>query len=81
LDLVTEQQTARKALPADKVEAKLLALLSQQPMHVDEIQNQADMPIEKISAALTLMELKGLVRQVGGMQYIAVRETPGVYHV
>jgi DNA processing protein len=81
LDLVTEQQTARKALPADTVEARLLSLLSQQPVHVDEIRSQADMPIEKISAALTLMELKGLVRQVGGMQYIAVREEPGVYRV
>jgi DNA processing protein len=81
LDLVTEQQTARKALPADHVEAKLLSLLSQQPIHVDEIRHQADMPIEKISAALTLMELKGLVRQVGGMQYIAVREGPGIYRV
>ncbi len=79
LDLVTEQQTARKTIPADAVEAKLLSLLSQQPMHVDEIRNQADMPIEKISAALTLMELKGLVHQVGGMQYIAVREAPGIY--
>ncbi len=81
LDLVTEQQTARKALPADTVEAKLLSLLGQQPIHVDDIRNQADMPIEKISAALTLMELKGLVRQVGGMQYIAVREEPGLYRV
>jgi len=79
LDLVTEQQTARKVIPADNVEAKLLSLLSQQPLHVDEIRNQADMPIEKISAALTLMELKGMVRQVGGMQYISVREELGLY--
>lgn len=79
LDLVTEQQTARKVIPADTLEAKLLSLLSQQPLHVDEIRNQADMPIEKISAALTLMELKGLVRQVGGMQYVSVREEPGIY--
>lgn len=81
LDLVTEQQTARKVIPADTLEAKLLSLLSQQPLHVDEIRNQADMPIEKISAALTLMELKGLVRQVGGMQYVSVREEPGIYRV
>jgi hypothetical protein len=26
-----------------------------------------------------MMELKGMVRQVGGMQYIAVRETPVDY--
>lgn len=79
LDLVTEQQTARKVIPADALEAKLLSVLSQQPMHVDEIRNQADMPIEKISAALTVMELKGLVRQVGGMQYISMHEESGVY--
>lgn len=81
LDLVTEQKNARKALPADMLEAKLLTLLGQQPMHVDELRNQAEIPIEKITAALTIMELKGLVRQVGGMQYIAVHETPGIYRV
>ena len=42
-------------------------------LHVDEIRNQADLPIEKISAALAMMELKGMVRQVGGMRWFGGR--------
>jgi DNA processing protein len=48
---------------------------------VDEIRNVTGLPIEKVSATLTLMELKGMVRQVGGMNYISVREAQGDYEV
>ncbi len=80
LTMVTEHKTARAVLPADATEAKLYDVLSQEPMHVDEIRAQAGMPIEEVSSALALMELKGLVRQVGGMQYVAVREIQERYH-
>jgi DNA processing protein len=81
LDLtrVGEQKAARKILPADETEARLLNVLGREPLHVDEIRNQADLPIEKVSAALALMELKGMVRQVGGMNYVAVREIQSGY--
>ncbi len=80
LTMVTQQQSARSILPADATEAQLLRVLGGQPMHVDDIGAQADMPIEQVSAALALMELKGMVRQVGGMNYIAVREEQGDYY-
>jgi DNA processing protein len=67
-------KAARKAIPADALEAQLLAVLSAEPVHVDEIRIQTGLPIEKVSATLTLMELKGMVRQVGGMNYVSVRE-------
>jgi DNA processing protein len=54
-------------------------VLGDEPLHVDEIRNQADLPIEKVSATLALMELKGMVRQVGGMNYVAVREEQAEY--
>ena len=79
LDHVIEHRAARSVLPADETEARLLGLLGAEPLHVDEIRAQADLPIEKVSAALVLMELKGMVRQVGGMQYIAVRESSEGY--
>ena len=81
LDLtrVGEQKTARKILPADETEARLMNVLGNEPLHVDEIRNQAELPIEKVSAALVLMELKGMVRQVGGMNYVAVREVQSGY--
>jgi DNA processing protein len=72
-------KAARKAIPADALEAQLLAALGAEPVHVDEIRNQTGLPIEKVSATLTLMELKGMVRQVGGMNYVSVRENQADY--
>ena len=78
---VGDQKAARKIMPSDATEAKLLGVLGNEPLHVDEIRNQAELPIEKVSAALALMELKGMVRQVGGMNYVAVREAQADYNV
>jgi DNA processing protein len=81
LDLrkVDQQKTARQTLPANEVEALLLNTLGSEPLHVDEIRSQTGLPVEKVSAALVMMELKGMVRQVGGMQYVAVREVQSGY--
>jgi DNA processing protein len=78
---VGEQKAARKIMPGDATEAKLLNVLGSEPLHVDEIRNQSELPIEKVSATLALMELKGMVRQVGGMNYVAVREEQADYNV
>ncbi len=82
LDLtrIGAQKSARKILPADETEARVLNVLGSEPLHVDEIRNQAGLPIEKISATLALMELKGMVRQVGGMNYVAMRENQSDYN-
>ena len=76
-----EQKAARKIIPTDETEARLLNVLGAEPLHVDEIRRQAELPIEKVSATLALMELKGMVRQVGGMNYVAVREVQSDYFI
>ena len=81
LTCVTEQREVRKILPGNEIEAKLLSVLTHEPLHMDEIRNQTGLPIERVSATLVMMELKGLVRQVGGMNYVAVREEQGEYKV
>jgi len=80
LTMVAEQTEARQVLPADETEAALLAHLSAEPTHVDELRRQMDLPIAQVTSTLALMELKGMVRQVGGMKYIVARE-PGVEYV
>lgn len=76
---VTEQRQVRRTLPSDEVEASLLNVLSHEPLHVDEISRQTNLPIERVSATLTMMELKGLARQVGGMNFVAVHEDQAEY--
>lgn len=78
---VTEQREIRKIMPGNEIEAKLLSVLTHDPMHMDDIRNQTGLPIERVSATLVMMELKGLVRQVGGMNYVAVRDEQADYKV
>lgn len=81
LDLgrVAQQREARAVLPANETEAHILTLIRNEALHVDEISVQAQLPVKEITATLTLMELKGMVRQMGGMHYQAVREAPADY--
>lgn len=83
LDLtrIGEKKMVRKLVPSDETEARVLDALGSEPLHVDEIRNLTSLPIEKVSATLALMELKGMVRQVGGMNYVTVREDQPPYKV
>ena len=80
LTMVAEQTQARQVLPEDETEAALLNHLSAEPTHVDELQQQVDLPISQVTSTLALMELKGMVRQVGGMKYVVAHE-PGVSYI
>ncbi|PKO03125.1 MAG: DNA-protecting protein DprA [Chloroflexi bacterium HGW-Chloroflexi-5] len=79
LEQIPEKQLTRKLNPASAVEKNLLNCLSQDPMHVDELCGLSGLPINQVSATLTMMELKGMVTQVGGMNYVASREAKGNY--
>ena len=81
LDLMDVEQhvEAQMLLPADETEALLLEQVTLEPTHVDEVGRATGLPIATVSSTLALMELKGLVRQVGGMQYVRAREPDPIY--
>ena len=81
LSMVIEQREIRQILPSNEVEALLLARLSGEPVHVDELRRQVNIPIAEVTSTMALMELKGMVRQVGGMKYIVARESTVEYIV
>ena len=75
LTVVSHQIEMRSILEPDgDHESDLLTHISHEPIHIDEIRRLAQLPISSVSSALALMELKGLVKQVGGMHYVRVRE-------
>ena len=76
-----ETDKAAVEVPADETETLLLKQLSEEPAHVDDVGRAAGLPIATVSSTLALMELKGLVRQVGGMNYVRARESGPVYQV
>ncbi len=80
LTMVEAQQQVQAVLPENETESALLKFLSSEPVHIDELGRQTALAISTVSSALTMMELKGLVRQVGGMKYVMAREEQEKYN-
>jgi DNA processing protein len=79
LTMTTHQMELREAAPADETEAALLRVLSSQPVHIDEVQRQSGLPIASVSGALAMLELKGMVHQVGPMSFVRARDVKLTY--
>src|ERR687886_3019368 len=71
MDMVSEHVEAARSLPADPTERMLLDFLQDSSQHIDDLTNKSGLPASTVSAVLTMMELKGMVRHIGGMQYAA----------
>ena len=69
----------RAVLPQDGRETQLLTWITYEPVHIDEIQRASGLPVAAVSSSLTMMEIRGLVKQVGGMNYVRTREAPALY--
>ncbi|HRF47697.1 MAG TPA: DNA-processing protein DprA [Anaerolineales bacterium] len=72
-DILTELRFETAAATAlqpmlflDPVEARVLEALGSGPLHPDELMHQLDLTPSQMSAQLTLLELRGLVRLEGG---------------
>ena len=81
LQMVVEQTAVQLALPESAEEMALYTHLTAQPIHVDELSRTTGLSSSVVSSTLTLMELKGMVRQVGGMNYVLGREPDPVYEI
>jgi DNA processing protein len=81
LTLVERHQEVRMLVPEDEREAQILKHVSTEPIHVDDIGQRTNLPISEVTSTLALMELKGMVRQVGGMNYVLARERGVTYAV
>ena len=69
----------RAAPPESADEQTLMAILSREPQHIDLVARRSGLAAATVSGTLALLELKGLVRDVGGMQFVRVREDEGDY--
>ena len=63
----------------DEAESALLQHLDLEPLHIDDIRRNSGLPITSVSGMLTMLELKGKVKQVGCMHYIRMREPASIY--
>ena len=70
LFMIPQHVEMQAILPDNDDERILLKLISHEPCHIDELIRESGLPTTTVSSTLTMMELKGMVKQVGGMQYV-----------
>jgi len=63
----------KKIIPESAEEELILKQLSYEPVHVDELKNLTRLDTSVINSTLTLMEMKGIVKNLGGMNYVLAR--------
>lgn len=67
---LNQQLELRQAAPETELELILVKLLDHTPTHIDDLVRQAERPAGEVGATLALLELKGLVRHIGGQFYV-----------
>ena len=67
-----ERKTERVEISA--IEENILRVLGDESLHIDEICSRTSLSIEKLTAELTMMELKGIVQRENGMEYQRIKK-------
>jgi DNA processing protein len=60
----------QQVLPATSEEKLILGHISHDPTHVDQIIKNTQLPASLVSGCLSLMEMKGMIKNLGGQNYI-----------
>jgi len=71
---VAGQLEFKEVLPENDTEKQLLKYLGVEPVHIDEVCRASGLPTPLVSSTLAMMELKGMVKQLGGMNYALARQ-------
>ncbi len=70
---VETSSRAQEIQPENETEDAILQQLSADPVHVDFIVRQTELPTATVTSTLTMLELKGLAESAGPMQYCRAR--------
>jgi len=70
LNLVKDFVATKKIVPDSKEEAEILKHLSNEPIHINQLSHLTNLDIKIINSTITLMEMKGRVRNLGGLMYV-----------
>lgn len=80
-EMIDEQRVVRTNFEIDPFERDIIKLIANEPLHIDEICVQSNENVDRISATLVMMELKGLVQQDGNLNYQAIMEPDALYNL
>jgi DNA processing protein len=66
---ITQTQTFEET----EEEAKILQTLSHEPTHLDDLIKLLNFPVNQVNATLSILELKGRIKNLGGTKYVKIR--------
>lgn len=69
MQLKVDHEAVEKIMPEGEDEIKILAVLEKEPLHTDEIIRLSGLDIGTVSSKLTMMEIKGVVKNLGSGVY------------
>jgi DNA processing protein len=72
LGLYTAPRAASAPAFASPTEELLYGLLSDEPLHIDQLAERAQLPVQEVLAALLELEFRGLVQQLPGKHFVRV---------
>ena len=75
LAIAVQQSEIKEFSPVDEAESAILKQLSSEPNHIDEICRRSGLTTPQVSSTLAMLELKGIARQVGNMNYVLARRS------
>ncbi|NQU83105.1 MAG: DNA-protecting protein DprA [Parcubacteria group bacterium] len=64
---------SKKIIAETKEEKTILEFLNKEPIHIDELKRKTNFDIAALSSTLTMMEMKGKVKNLGGLNYVIAR--------
>jgi len=73
LTVTCQEILKAEAAAANPNELALLELLSDGPLHINDLSRRSGLPVAQVSSTLVMMEVRGLIKAQGGMMYLAKR--------
>lgn len=70
IEEVKSAAQVKKIIPASLEEEIILKHLSHEPVHIDKIIKLVKLEVNVISSTLSILEMKGLAKDIGGQNYI-----------
>ena len=69
-EIKRREESAKRKLSLSLEEEKILDLLGGQPSHIDLLVQESSLPASRVAEVLMRLEIKGLVRQMVGQQFL-----------
>lgn len=80
LAAMAQQLEMKELIPSNETESLILKQLSHEPTHIDDICRNSKLTTALVNSTLTMLELKGMVKQVGRLNYVIARAIKEEYH-